>query len=520
MDKPAISIASLAVRYGLPYKESIKDSDVDPTFLEKLPLSFVKGNLVFPLKAEGERLLVALSSPQAIFALHDVRRLLFMPVTPVLSPHQQILNAINRFYERLSGSAQDIVEELNTESLENIAHEWEEPKDLLELTDEAPIIKLLNSILFQAVKEKASDIHIEPFERHVDVRFRKDGMLYSMLSPPKLIQEAIVSRVKIMGGLDIAEKRLPQDGRIRLLVAGRDVDVRVSVVPTTFGERVVLRLLDRKGGNVNLHELGLRPDHVITIESLLIRNSGIILVTGPTGSGKTTTLYAALNKISLQNRNIITIEDPVEYQLDGIGQIQVNAKIGLTFSNGLRSILRQDPDVIMVGEIRDQETAEMAIQASLTGHLVLSTLHTNDAPSAITRLINMGIQPFLLSSSMAAIMAQRLVRVLCINCKEEYTPTGEELSLFEDSKPKTLWRSRGCDRCFQTGYSGQTGIFELMPIDHEMRSVLLKNSDSTTIKEYVLSKGMKTLRDDGLKKAASGITSIEEVIRVTHTDSL
>ena len=248
MDKPAISIASLAVRYGLPYKESIKDSDVDPTFLEKLPLSFVKGNLVFPLKAEGERLLVALSSPQAIFALHDVRRLLFMPVTPVLSPHQQILNAINRFYERLSGSAQDIVEELNTESLENIAHEWEEPKDLLELTDEAPIIKLLNSILFQAVKEKASDIHIEPFERHVDVRFRKDGMLYSMLSPPKLIQEAIVSRVKIMGGLDIAEKRLPQDGRIRLLVAGRDVDVRVSVVPTTFGGRVVFKLLDRKRG--------------------------------------------------------------------------------------------------------------------------------------------------------------------------------------------------------------------------------------------------------------------------------
>lgn len=518
MEKSAIDLATLAARFSLPYKESIKDSDVDPIFLEKLLLSFVKGNLIFPLKMEDGRLLVAISSPKAVFALHDVEKFLSVPVSPVLSPVQQILNAINRFYERLSGSAQDIVAEMSEESLESLAHEWEEPKDLMELTDEAPIIKLLNSILFQAVKEKASDIHIEPFERHLDIRFRKDGILYPVLSPPKLIQEALVSRVKIMGGLDIAEKRLPQDGRIRLLVAGKDVDVRVSIVPTAFGERVVLRLLDRKGGYISLHDLGLMNNQITAFEPLLVRSNGIILVTGPTGSGKTTTLYAALNKIKPQNRNIITIEDPVEYQLEGIGQIQVNARIGLNFANGLRSILRQDPDIIMVGEIRDEETAEMAIQASLTGHLVLSTLHTNDAPSAVTRLINMGIQPFLLSSSLTAVIAQRLVRVFCHHCKEEYAPTDEELTFFKEPLSKRLWRSKGCDQCFKTGYSGQTGIFELMLIDHEMKGVLLKNPDSNTIREYAVAKGMKTLRDDGLQKVAAGITNLEEVMRVTHID--
>jgi len=519
MEKSAIDIATLAARFSLPYKESIKDSDVNPVFLEKLPLSFVKWNMVFPLKMEDGRLMVAISSPKAVFALNDVERLLSVPVSPVLLHAQQILNAISRFYERLSASAQDIVAEMSEESLESLAHEWEEPKDLMELTDEAPIIKLLNSILFQAVKEKASDIHIEPFERHLDIRFRKDGILYPMLSPPKLIQEALVSRVKILGSLDIAEKRLPQDGRIRLLVAGKDVDVRVSIVPTSFGERVVLRLLDRKGGhNISLRDLGLANSQATVLESLLMRNSGIILATGPTGSGKTTTLYAALNRIKPQNRNVITIEDPVEYQLEGIGQIQVNGKIGLTFANGLRSILRQDPDIIMVGEIRDEETAEIAIQASLTGHLVLSTLHTNDAPSAVTRLINMGIQPFLLSSSLSAVIAQRLVRALCHHCKEEYTPAGEELSFFKDQTPEKLWRSKGCDLCFKTGYSGQTGIFELMLIDHEMRGVLLKNPDSTTIREYAVAKGMNTLRDDGIKKVIAGITNLEEVMRVTRID--
>ena len=511
-------IAGIANRFDLPFKESIEDRDVDPVFLEKLPLSFVKANLIFPLRMEEKKLIVALSSPKAIFALDDVGRFLSLPTSPVLSPPQQILNAIHRFYDRASGSAMDVIEELSDESLENIAHQWEGPKDLLELTDEAPIIKLLNSLLFQAVKERASDIHIEPYERKVDVRFRIDGVLYPILSPPKIIQEALISRVKIMAGMNIAEKRLPQDGRIRLLVAGKDVDVRVSIVPTAFGERAVLRLLDRKGGVIALEEVGLKPMHIKALESLLSQNNGIILVTGPTGSGKTTTLYAALNRLNAHERNIITIEDPIEYQLNGIGQIQVNPKIDLSFANGLRSILRQDPDIIMVGEIRDLEAAKIAIQASLTGHLVLSTLHTNDAPTAVTRLVDMGIETFLLSSSLTAVIAQRLVRVLCPHCKEEYTPTDQEFSFLHNRGCKKLCRPKGCDRCFKTGYHGRTGIFEFMPVDQPMRTVLLKNPDSTSIREYALAYGMKTLRDDGFEKAAAGLTSVEEVIRVTNIE--
>ncbi len=503
---------------GLNFKDKIEDGDVSLEFLEKLPLSFVKKNLVFPLKKHGDMLQVAIADPKNLFALDDIGRAFSLQVEPVIVPAQRILDAIHRFYERLSGSAQEVVNELSGESLETIARQWDEPKDLLDLTDEAPIIKLLNSLFFQAVKERASDIHIEPFERVLDVRFRRDGVLYSILEPPKIIQEALVSRVKIMASLDIAEKRLPHDGRIRLLVAGKDIDVRVSIVPTSFGERVVLRLLDRKRGGINLTGLGLSAEQVNSLEALLVRNNGIVLVTGPTGSGKTTTLYASLNRINTRERNVITIEDPVEYQLNGVGQIQVNTKIGLTFAGGLRSILRQDPDVIMVGEIRDTETAEMAIQASLTGHLVLSTLHTNDAPSAVTRLVDMGVQSFLLSSSLAAVMAQRLVRVLCGNCKESYTPAKEEQALFPSDPPRKLWRAKGCEKCLNTGYSGQTGIFEFMPIDNEMKGVILKNPDSTTIKEYALKKGMKTLRDDGLTKAASGITGLDEVIRVTDND--
>lgn len=497
--------------------DKIEDGDVGLEFLEKLPLAFVKKNLVFPLNKKDGALLVAVADPKNLFALDDIRRIVGLPVQPVMVPAKEVLGAIHRFYERLSGSAEEVISELSGESLETIAHQWDEPKDLLDLADEAPIIRLLNSLLFQAVKERASDIHIEPFERAIEVRFRRDGILYSILSPPRIIQEALVSRVKIMASLDIAEKRLPQDGRIRLLVAGKDVDVRVSVVPTSFGERVVLRLLDRKTGSINLTRLGLDDGQVKSLEALLLRNNGIILVTGPTGSGKTTTLYASINRINTRERNVITVEDPVEYQLGRVGQIQVNSKIGLTFASGLRSILRQDPDVIMVGEIRDRETAEMAIQASLTGHLVLSTLHTNDAPSAVTRLVDMGVQPFLLSSSLAAVMAQRLVRVLCRECMEGYEPIDEEKALFQNP-PARLFRPRGCVKCLNTGYSGQTGIFEFMAVDHEMRDVVLKNPDSTTIKDYAVSKGMKTLREDGISKAAAGVTSLDEIIRVTQID--
>ncbi len=506
-------IAGIVKSLGLEYLDEIKDEDIDTTLIERVPLPFARGNLILPLRRENGKILVALSEPKGIFVLSDVERLLSNSVRPVFTSQNNIINAIHRFYDRLSGSAQEVIDGLNGESLDALVTEWEAPKDLIELTDEAPIIQLLNSLLFQAVKERASDIHIEPYERIVEVRFRVDGVLYPVLSPPKAIQEAVVSRVKIMSGLDIAEKRLPQDGRIRLLIAGRDIDVRVSIIPTSFGERVVLRLLDRKSGIIGFGELGLNPAQVKLVDSLLNRTSGIILVTGPTGSGKTTTLYAALNRINSTKRNIITIEDPVEYQLKGIGQVQVNPKIGLTFANGLRSILRQDPDVIMVGEIRDRETAEIAVHSALTGHLVISTLHTNDAPTAITRLVDMGIEPFLVASSLSAVIAQRLVRILCPHCKEEYMPSPEELSVF-DTDVRKLWKSSGCEKCFKTGYYGRIGIFEMLMVEQDMRSVILKNLDSNSLKEYAVSRGMKTLKDDGLEKAASGITSLDDVMRV------
>ncbi|MBI3584172.1 MAG: type II secretion system ATPase GspE [Nitrospinae bacterium] len=507
---------SIIKAHGFPYIDEINSEDIDPAFIERIPLSFAKGNLIIPLRKENGKVLVALADPKGIFALNDVEKFLFNPVTPVFTRQENILNAIHRFYDRLSGSAQEVIDGLSSESLDTLATEWEEPKDLLELVDEAPIIKLLNSLLFQAVKERASDIHIEPYEKVVEVRFRVDGVLYPVLSPPKTIQEATISRVKVMAGLDIAEKRLPQDGRIRLLIAGKDIDVRVSVIPTSFGERVVLRLLDRKGGIIEFEGLGFNIGQVEMMDSLLSRNSGIILVTGPTGSGKTTTLYSALNRINFAKRNIITVEDPVEYQLKGIGQLNVNPKIGLTFAHGLRSILRQDPDVIMVGEIRDMETAEIAIHASLTGHLVISTLHTNDAPTAITRLVDMGIERFLVASSLSAVIAQRLVRVLCQYCKEEYTPQSDEMSTFKQYNVRRLWKPVGCERCFKSGYHGRTGIFEFLIMDQNMHSVILKNPDSASLKEYALSKGMKTLKDDGLEKAAAGVTSLEEIIRVTQ----
>jgi len=510
--------ARLAARYGLPFSADLDDDDVDPFFLEQLPISFVKTNHVLPLKKDGERLKVAIAGPGSLYALDDLERLFSLSLSPVIVPENKILAIANRFYERLSGSANEVMEELHTDSLDDIADQWQGPKDLLDLNDEAPIIKLLNSVLGQAVKDRASDIHIEPFEKKIDVRFRIDGILYPVLSPPRVIQEALVSRVKIMAGLNIAEKRLPQDGRIRLLVAGKDIDVRVSTVPTAFGERVVMRLLDRKFGLVTLGKLGLSAERITDVERLLAMTSGIVLVTGPTGSGKTTSLYAYLNSINSNERNIITVEDPVEYQIQGIGQIQVAPKIDLTFATGLRSILRQDPDVIMVGEIRDTETAEMAVQASMTGHLVLSTLHTNDAPTAVTRLVDMGIEQFLVATSLVAVVSQRLVRTLCGKCKEAYKPGDEEKALFGGKAPEVLYRPRGCEGCFKTGFYGQTGIFEFMIVDQGLRSVILKNPDAITLRAYLVDKGVKTLRDDGLDKAREGITSLEEVVRVTHFD--
>jgi general secretion pathway protein E len=496
--------------------EAIKDEDVEPALLKNIPHSFVKNNQIFPIRRHDSELIGAVADEKGILALAEASSMLGLKPKALRAPAGVILDAINRYYGQM-GSAEEVMDTISGEDLLSVATEFETPKDLLELTEEAPIIRLLNALLLQAVKERASDIHIEPYEKELEVRLRVDGVLHKVLSPPKIIQDALISRIKIMAHLDIAEKRLPQDGRIRLLLGGRDIDIRVSVVPTSHGERAVMRLLDRKQGLLGLWEVGFSNDDQDRLDEYLRRPDGIILVTGPTGSGKTTTLYAALNRIHTEEKNIITVEDPVEYQLKGIGQIHVNPKIGLTFASGLRSILRQDPDVIMVGEIRDLETAVIAMQASLTGHLVLSTLHTNDAPSALVRLIDMGIEPFLVASSLTVVLAQRLARTICPHCKVAYEPSGNEISYFR-KPPEVLYRGNGCVQCKDKGYLGRTGIFELLVIDNEIRLMITDKVDSQSIKNHAISRGMKTLRIDGLAKAVQGITTLEEVLRVTQKD--
>jgi len=513
-DSDSDQLMDLAGKLGVGYQLEIQADEVDSGLLNLLPLTFARANSILPLREVDGVVRVAVSSASGMLQLDELRLLFGKPTEAVLVPAPHLADVINHVYAGVSGTA-EVLQELQGEDLSTVAIELNNPTDLLDLSDEAPVIRLLNSILSEAVKERVSDVHVEPYERDLLVRFRIDGILYEKLSPPKIIQDALVSRIKIMSGLNIAEKRLPQDGRIRVRVAGRDVDIRVSIIPTYFGERAVLRLLDKKKGILSLADIGLGEHGVRTLERMLNRTSGIILVTGPTGSGKSTTLYAALNKVNSSEKNIITIEDPIEYQIRGIGQIQVNPKIDLTFAGGLRSILRQDPDIIMVGEIRDAETAEIAIQASLTGHLVLSTLHTNDAATAVTRLVDMGIEPFMIASSLSAVVAQRLVRVICPHCREEYRPVERYAGV---TLPEKLYRGRGCDACFGLGTLGRTAIYEIMPIDQELCSMIIRRAHAGEIKEYAVAHGMKTLRDDGIARAAAGITTIEEVLRVTQDD--
>jgi general secretion pathway protein E len=514
---------AIAEHFGLPFTEGLpEDSQILP-LISPLPINFAKRCQLLPVADDGGAVVVATADPANLGALDDMRLLLRKPIRVLVAPAPVIIDAINRVYDMASGSASELMNGLDEERLDLMATDLEEPRDLLESDDEAPIIRLVNSLLFQAAKDRASDIHIEPFERDLAVRFRIDGVLYDILSPPKRFQPVIISRVKIMAGLNIAEKRLPQDGRIRIRLAGKDIDIRVSIVPTAFGERVVMRLLDKSTTVLRLEELGLvGPKHDM-VSRLIKQSHGIILVTGPTGSGKTTTLYAALSKINTIDKNIITIEDPIEYQLHGIGQIQVSPKIELTFASGLRSILRQDPDVIMVGEIRDLETAEIAIQAALTGHLVFSTLHTNDSFGAMTRLLDMGIEPFLVSSSVIAVMAQRLVRRVCSACREAYQPSREELEELSIAPQRLIGRTayksgQGCNQCKRTGYRGRTGIHELLVVDDEIRGLVMKSADAASIRRAATARGMNTLREDGADKVLDGITTIEEVLRVTQED--
>ncbi|MEN8262393.1 MAG: type II secretion system ATPase GspE [Nitrospirota bacterium] len=496
--------------------ENIRDEDVELSLLKDLTLPFLKGNVFLPLKQQEDELIAAVADSRGIYALRDLARNLKLKPHPLQADENIILDAINRIYSQAS-HVDEVMGDIKGEDLSMIATEFESPQDLLELTEDAPIIRLLNALLMEAVKEKASDIHIEPYEKGIDVRFRVDGILNKVLTPPKIIHDALVSRIKIIAGLDIAEKRLPQDGRIKLLVGGKNIDIRVSIIPTALGERAVLRLLDRQAGVLSLEKLGLTDTVLSSVKNALSRQNGIILVTGPTGSGKTTSLYASLLRLNTEDRNIITVEDPVEYQLSGVGQMQVNPKIGLTFASGLRSILRQDPDIMMVGEIRDIETAEIAVHASLTGHLVLSTLHTNDAPGAITRLIDMGIEPFLVASSLVCVLAQRLIRVICPHCKESYKPSKQELEYLKlDSFPFVLYHGKGCDKCLGKGYLGRTGIYELLKITPEIVKMIGERRDAKAIKAAAMKTGFKPLQDNAVEKILNGITTMEEVLRITH----
>jgi general secretion pathway protein E len=519
---------ALAQEYHLPFQAHIDEHALDSELLRKVPINYAKRNRLLPIGGDGGSVTVAIADPANYEPLDDLRVLFGRSVNAIVAPAEVIAEATNRAYDAASStSAHDLMIDLEEERLDLVASELaQEPADLLESQDSAPIIKLVNGLLSQAVKDRASDVHIEPFERELVVRFRVDGMLYDVLSPPKRLQPAITSRVKVMSGLNIAEKRLPQDGRIRLKIAGRDIDVRVSVIPTAFGERIVLRLLDRAQAlvDLSLDRLGFAGDNLRRLDRLIRQSHGIVLVTGPTGSGKTTTLYACLSRINSPDKNIITIEDPIEYQLHGIGQMQVSPKIELTFASGLRSILRQDPDVIMVGEIRDGETAEIAIQAALTGHLVFSTIHTNDSFGAITRLVDMGIEPFLVSSSILAVAAQRLVRLLCPNCRERFAATATELQRVgltsEDLDGRPIYRpsAKGCRACRNTGYRGRTAIHELMIMDDEIRALVMQHADAATIRRHCTSKGMKLLRDNGAERVMAGETTIEELLRVTQED--
>jgi general secretion pathway protein E len=517
---------ALAAQLDLPFAARISVEHVDVELARAVPINFAKQSRLLPLRREEGAVVVAVADPLDTPALDHARMLVGASLLPVVVPAAAIVDAINAVYDRALNEAEQLVGEMEAQDdLDSVAHELEEPQDLLEADDEAPIIRLVNSLLFRAAKERASDIHIEPMERDLIVRFRIDGVLNEVIKPPKRYQNSIVSRVKVMGQLNIAEKRLPQDGRIRIKLAGRDIDIRLSTIPNVYGERIVMRLLDKTSTLLDLSEIGMARAILTQVEQVIRRSHGIVLVTGPTGSGKTTTLYAALSIINTPDLNILTVEDPVEYQLQGISQMAINPKIGLTFAAGLRSFLRQDPDVIMVGEIRDRDTAEIAIQASLTGHLVFSTVHTNDSAGAITRLVDMGVEPFLVASSLTAVLAQRLVRRLCNLCREAHVPTAEELAEIGMTPEQVVragsppvYRAVGCSACGQTGYRGRTGIYEFLPVDDDIRTLAIKNVDSNTIKKQAVKRGMTTLLDDGARKVLAGETTIAEVLSVTQED--
>ena len=512
---------ALAAYYELEYRDNFNDVPVVREFTEFIPIRYAKKNIFFPLKKTKNTLEVAITNPELSQPLDDLARHFKCHIQSVISHKQAVLDLINRAYDESSASTEDAVDLLDSEeTYENILA-VEEPEDLLDATDEEPIKRLVNSLLWQAAKDEASDVHIDPTPRETSVRYRIDGVLQQVTVFPRQVHVTVVNRIKVMSRLDIAQKGLPQDGRSMVLIAGRKIDIRVSTIPTVHGEKIVMRLLFQEEKLMQLPQLGLAKYILQPYLNMVNSSGGIILVTGPTGSGKTTTLYASLAEIDNEARNIITIEDPVEYKLSGYSQIEVKPKVGLTFANALRSVLRQDPDVIMVGEIRDTETAQIAIQSALTGHLVFSTVHTNSGPATITRLIDMGIEPFLVSSSIIGVLAQRLVRRICLDCRKSYQPHPEqlrELGIKEVSFRKLdrrFYRGDGCDNCRHTGYRGRIGIHELLVMSEGVKNTILESSDSDTIKKQGLKEKMITLRRDGVNKILYGLTTAEEILSIT-----
>jgi len=540
IDEDQLALA-LSLQSEMPYLRDLpRAEDIPVELIDKLPINFARQRLVLPLGRDGSgRVMVAVADPTAVDVIDAVAVLLSEPVEPVVASSLKIVEHINKTYTRLRGTHE--LEESGKKGEEEESEDFqsEELVDMLDANDEAPIIRWVNSLMFQAAKDGASDIHIRPGEKDILVRYRVDGQLREAKRAPKKFQQSILARVKIMAGLNIAEKRLPQDGRIRRKMAGKDVDMRVATAPTAAGESVTIRLLDRSSVLLGLPDIGFANDHLALIRGIIARPHGILLVTGPTGSGKTTTLYACLSEINSPDKNILTVEDPVEYQLEGISQTQTNAKIDLTFASGLRSFLRQDPDVIMVGEIRDRETAEIAITASLTGHFVFSTVHTNDAAGGITRLVDMGIEPFLVASSLVGLLAQRLVRKPCYACARPVRPSEEalrelgiepdrfyrgayDLPAVKGMRPPpvgTVFEPVGCSVCNQLGYKGRTGIYELLMINDAVRRLALAKADAGSIRDAAIEHGMVPLRFDGARKVMQGMTTIEEVMLTTVESS-
>jgi len=517
--EPADVSGALAVQAGM-RRVSLDDLEIPPEVIDKMDGMTARSYGVVPIEFDAGRLTVAMADPTNFRALDELHMLLDYEIEGALADPQAVVRALDKYYAEAQ-SVEAVISELGdgAQWINESDAETIDLEDLRAMSESQPVKKLLNLVLLQAIRDKASDIHFEPFEDEFKMRYRIDGVLYEMVPPPRHIALAVVSRIKVMSNLDIAERRLPQDGRIELTVGGKQVDLRVSVLPTMFGESVVMRVLDRTQVELDITKLGLREDEQVVLDELIHLPNGIVIVTGPTGCGKTTTLYSALSAINSIDTKIITTEDPVEYDIDGLIQVQINPDIELTFGRCLRHILRQDPDVILVGEIRDIETAEIAIHASLTGHLVFSTLHTNDAPTAITRLLDLGLEPYMVTATLEAVIAQRLVRRVCTNCRAEFEPTEEALwqldLTLEEVRGRTFYFGKGCDQCNNTGYRGRRGIFEIMRLDDALKDLLLKQSSTNVVRDEAKKRGMRTLRDSGLMAIYDGITTIEEVVKAT-----